>query len=180
MDERLNQALLFIHRKLTDKITVGELAREACTSYRNLLRLFKKYLNVTPFRYIEQLKIQKSLEYIMVDNNDIQDISTELGYKNYETFSKAFFKQYHISPGDLKEVLRAMDLSGEKGEPERMTLEILSINHKNLSDLMNQPHANILQKKCNQECRTFIASRKPISSVSNATWVRNKYFLARF
>ena len=179
MDERLNRAIFFIHRKLTDKITVSEFALEACTSYRNLLRLFKKYMKVTPFRYIEQLKIQKSLEYIMVDKKCIQDISTELGYKNYETFSKAFYKEFHISPGDLKEILRAMDLSNKENGAEVTNLEILSIDHKNLSDLMNHFYNN-LSEKCNQECRTFIASRKPISINSNFIKVRNKYYVARF
>ena len=84
-------------------VKVDELADIACLSKIQLYRRFKSEMGLTPVQYHELLRIKKGIELLQSDDQ-VQDVAYQLGYENYETFSRAFKKIVELSPSDLKHI----------------------------------------------------------------------------
>ena len=105
MDNRIISVLDHIEDHLGMPMKLGDLARVAGMSSSQFHRLFKKETGSTPFRFIEQLKITKAYQTILHEEISVLDLAILLGYNDYETFSRAFKKYYHLAPDDLKSVV---------------------------------------------------------------------------
>ncbi len=84
-------------------MTVDELADIACLSKVQLFRTFKSETGITPVQYHEYLRIMRGTELLQSDTQ-IRQVAYQLGYENYETFSRAFKKLMEISPSDLQSI----------------------------------------------------------------------------
>lgn len=111
---------------------IGELAEVACMSEKHFQRKFKKYFSTTPGKYIEMLKVKRSLE-LLKEPIPIKDIAAELGYWNYETYSRVFKKYCHIAPSELQFLVRVIE---DNTEPDAPTVISLSRNPDHLSALV--------------------------------------------
>ena len=72
------------------------------TSYsaRALQLKFKKYLNQTPFEYIEEQRLLKAHELIehYKQSMQIKVVAYEVGFRHLGRFSERFKKRFGISP----------------------------------------------------------------------------------
>ncbi len=84
-------------------VKVDELADVACLSKVQLFRTFKSETGITPVQYHEYLRIMKSTELLQSDAQ-VRQVAYQLGYENYETFSRAFKKLMEISPSDMQTI----------------------------------------------------------------------------
>ncbi|TPN86904.1 helix-turn-helix domain-containing protein [Aquimarina algicola] len=84
-------------------VKVDELADIACLSKVQLYRVFTSEIGVTPIQYHELLRIKKGIELLQSDIQ-IRQVAYQLGYENYETFSRAFKKIVTLAPSDLQSV----------------------------------------------------------------------------
>lgn len=116
MDERIVSVINYIKENPDKKINLSMLASMACLSPVYFHRLFKRTLHITPNKYIELQKIRQGYNLLYRSDMSIGEISLKLGYSDYETFSRAFKKNYEISPNDLRIVIQkiAQDLSYNK------------------------------------------------------------------
>ncbi|MTI23263.1 AraC family transcriptional regulator [Fulvivirga sp. RKSG066] len=105
MDERILKVLDYIEDHLVHSPGLQDLASRACLSPSQFHRLFKKETGKTPFLFIKEIKLNKAYQLLTLNHQSIADISSELGYKDYETFSRAFKKYFHIAPDDLKAIV---------------------------------------------------------------------------
>ena len=92
--KKLMLSLDFMHSKPYFKIELDELAKVACISKFHYIRLFKLIFSVSPYQYIQQLKINRSL-ILLKKKVPIQEIAIELGFENPQSFS-LFFKKYQL------------------------------------------------------------------------------------
>lgn len=104
MREKLRHVLQFIEQHLGQPLTSEELAKEACLSVSRFHRVFKEETGSSPRKFIENMRLAKAHEQLAQGGGSVQELAIELGYNDYETFSRAFKRKYHFSPDDLKAI----------------------------------------------------------------------------
>ncbi|MGY0392634.1 AraC family transcriptional regulator [Bizionia sp. KMM 8389] len=91
-DNRLIQVVNFMNKHIQQEHILPELASKFGMSDKSLYRLFKKDLGMSYIRYYTQLRIFKSLEYLMNSDYNISEIANKVGYASLPTFSNTFRK----------------------------------------------------------------------------------------
>ncbi len=86
----MREVFRYIEAHLADEIKLKQLASIASMSPAYFSTVFKKINGLTPFQYISQMRIQKSLEYIKTTDLSLTEIATMTGYNNSVNFIKAF------------------------------------------------------------------------------------------
>ncbi len=101
MDSRITKALNHIENNLAAELSLAHLAEVVCLSPSQFHRLFKIHTGYTPFKFIEKMRLNHAYQLLISEPRNIQALSEDCGYKDYETFSRAFKKMYCLSPDDL-------------------------------------------------------------------------------
>ena len=93
----------FIKANLHLKISMLDLKHHTKYSERSLQLIFKKYLNKSPFEYIEEQRLLKAHELIKQykQSKKITDIAHEAGFRHLGRFSVKFKKRFGVSASDL-------------------------------------------------------------------------------
>ncbi len=103
--DKLKQVLDYIEAHYAEPITVSHLAGLCYFSDYHFMRFFKKYMNMTCIEYINNLRLEKSIELFEQGNTSILDVSLSTGFHNLSYFHKVFKRKYHMTP---KEFLRQL------------------------------------------------------------------------
>lgn len=94
----VNRIQKFIEEHLDEKITLLMLSRIANYSPWYVDKIFKKYLNKTPMQYIQERRLTKAALKLMHNQPKIIDVALEFLFDSHEGFTRAFTKQFGISP----------------------------------------------------------------------------------
>jgi AraC family transcriptional regulator, regulatory protein of adaptative response / methylphosphotriester-DNA alkyltransferase methyltransferase len=99
----LTSACEYIEINLHLKISMLDLKRHTKYSERSLQLIFKKYLNKSPFEYIEEQRLLKAYELIKhhKQSKNTTDIATEVGFRHLGRFSVNFKRRFGIHPSVL-------------------------------------------------------------------------------
>ena len=100
-------------------MSLSELAAMACLSPSQFHRIFKNETRRTPFKFIEEIRMQRAYDSLIHENRSVYELAEGLGYNDYETFSRAFKKHFLLSPDDLKSIANNIKDSlsaGQQGE----------------------------------------------------------------
>ncbi len=117
----------FIERHVTDPITLHMLAKAAGYSPWHAARIFKELTGKTPFEYIRELRLSRAAEKLRDEDTRIVDVALDFVFESHEGFTRAFSKQFGMSPRDytknkpplklfMPERIRDYYLRLEKGE----------------------------------------------------------------
>ena len=69
---------------------------------RYLLKLYKKYFNVTPSQYLWSLRTEKALDLLFTSKLPISKIATLSGFKNPNHFSRYIKENFNQPPNELR------------------------------------------------------------------------------
>lgn len=94
----LNPVLIYINHHIMEPISIQKLASIANLSEKYFINYFKKAMGITPACYINDLKMKKSLELLSKKKYSIKEIARRVGYSDTYAFSKAFKKNFGVSP----------------------------------------------------------------------------------
>lgn len=92
-------AYLQAHYKQHD-LTISKVASESYMSEVYFRRLFKMAFNITPQKYIIQLRIQNAVGLISTGYYSLAEVAQMSGYTDYKYFSVEFKKHMGVSPSD--------------------------------------------------------------------------------
>ena len=104
-DELLNKILEYINKRLYEPITIEEICVEFSVSRSSLQVLFKNNLNISPKKYINELKLEKSKQLIKENKYTISEIAFMLGFNSIHYFSRSFTQHYEINPSEYARIL---------------------------------------------------------------------------
>ncbi len=104
-NEILNKILSYIHNTIQEPITIAEICQKFSLSRSSLQALFKKNLNQPPKKYINDLKLEKSLQLLCENKYTISEIASKLGFSSIHYFSRAFTQKYHMAPSEYSKTL---------------------------------------------------------------------------
>lgn len=98
LPEELRTLKDFIDINITGKITLDMLASKIYRSKNYVVRIFKEHLNVTPYDYFLDKKMELSKKLLLTTSMPIKQISDYLSFENPRYFSQSFTKKYGVSP----------------------------------------------------------------------------------
>ena len=96
--DKLKQVLDYIEVHYAENITISVLAKLCYFSDYHFMRFFKKHMNMTCVEYINNLRLEKSVELFEQGNTSILDVSLSTGFHNLSYFHKVFKRKYHMTP----------------------------------------------------------------------------------
>ena len=92
-DVRITKSLQYIHENIDKNISITELAGLSCVSEDHFIRLFRKEMDQTPLKYINQKKMEKAQLLLLTTNLSVCNIAMKLSMYTNSYFNK-IFKQY--------------------------------------------------------------------------------------
>lgn len=103
--ERRSQELM--RARMSEDITLDELAAEAQLSPFHFARMFKQSVGVPPRVYLTQLRMERACELLEQTDLPITEIALEVGYSSNQVLARVFTKHQHMSPSEYRRAVRA-------------------------------------------------------------------------
>ena len=100
----MQSGLDYIESRLESNITPNDVARHAGISQWHFQRIFKALTNETLKGYIRARRLAKSLDLLLGTNLRILDIAMSAGYKNQESYTRAFRQSFDMTPRDYRRI----------------------------------------------------------------------------
>ncbi len=105
-DERIEEALSYIHLHFTEDIELEMLAKAAHMSEGQFCRSFKKAMGSTPFAYLKRYRILKSCLYLSETDKKISEICGLCGFNNISYYNREFLQIMKTTPSKYRSETR--------------------------------------------------------------------------
>ncbi|MCE5189437.1 MAG: AraC family transcriptional regulator [Eubacteriales bacterium] len=92
---RMQEYILAHHQ---EEITLPDLARAAMYSPWHALRAFSELVGKTPFEYLRTVRLSEAAKKLRDTNRSVLDVALESAFGSHEGFTKAFSREFAISP----------------------------------------------------------------------------------
>jgi len=102
IQQRLIRIIDHINKNFDKKITLADLAQKEFISLHYLSKFFKTHVGVGFNKYINQFRINKSLNDLMHSNKTILEIALDHGFSNSKSYTKLFKELYDNSPSEFR------------------------------------------------------------------------------
>ncbi|MEO3431909.1 AraC family transcriptional regulator [Inquilinus sp. CAU 1745] len=96
------RCLELMRERLSDDISLDELAAEARLSPFHFARMFKQSLGVPPRVYLTRLRVEKACELLEHTDIPVTEIALEVGYSSNQVLARVFLKHMRLSPSDYR------------------------------------------------------------------------------
>lgn len=97
-DPQIGRALALIHRDLAHPWTAEELAKAAAMSRSAFIERFTALVGLPPIRYLTSGRLNRARLRLRDPRPAIAALAHEVGYESEEAFSRAFKREYGLSP----------------------------------------------------------------------------------
>lgn len=94
----VSRAIRYMEAHYTEAFELRDLAELLSCSPRQLQRLFKEQLEMGPMEYLIQVRLEQAERLLVNTRATVKEIAEAVGYADFYYFSKAFKKQYGVSP----------------------------------------------------------------------------------
>tara|TARA_R110002050_G_scaffold43127_3_gene103629 strand:+ start:1370 stop:2230 length:861 start_codon:yes stop_codon:yes gene_type:complete len=91
----------FMHSNLAEDLSLEKLADLVGYSHFHFQRQYKSAMGISPTKQLSLWRLNKAIELIRNTDYRLKEIAGLVGYNDLPTFSKAFKRQYGVSPNNL-------------------------------------------------------------------------------
>lgn len=98
----VKKAIEYIEVNLKSDIDVPTIAQEVGCSLYHFIRLFHSHIGLSPKSYLQQRRLTEAMHQLNESTIKIADIAYDYQFGSPETFSRAFRKQFNLSPKDAR------------------------------------------------------------------------------
>jgi AraC family transcriptional regulator len=106
----VQQMQRYVEEHLTEPITLVGLARSARYSPWHAARLFKEHTGKSPFEYIRLRRLSAAAERLSASPEKIIDVALDFVFDSHEGFTRAFSRQFGMSPRQFRRTRPAVPL----------------------------------------------------------------------
>ena len=103
--ERTEAAKTYLASKMSERVTLDEVARAVHVSPFHLARIFQQQTGVPVHRYLTQLRLRASLERLAAGASDLTELALELGFSSHSHFTDAFRREFGKAPSEIRKIL---------------------------------------------------------------------------
>jgi AraC family transcriptional regulator len=94
--------LLEVQHHLDHDLSLESLARQYGYSPFHFHRFFSRTVGETPKQHIDRLRLERAAYKLAITRETVLHIALSVGFKNHETFSRAFKRTFHYTPRDYR------------------------------------------------------------------------------
>jgi len=105
-DRTLRAVADLVEDRLTDRLTLDDLAAQARMSPFHFARCFKRATGLAPHQYVLARRIELAKRLLLTTTRAVQDIAWSVGFENVSHFRRKFRDQIGIHPGALRRATR--------------------------------------------------------------------------
>ena len=102
--------LMEVQRNLDGELNLESLAEKLGYSPFHFHRLFSTAVGETPRKYVERLRLEKAAYKLQITDEPILDVCLSVGFKNHETFARAFKRYFGASPRDCRKNAKVLQV----------------------------------------------------------------------
>ena len=99
--------LIDVQLNLDREISLVSLAREYGYSSFHFHRFFSKTVGETPKKHVDRLRLERAAYKLAIHDETILEIALSVGFKDHETFSRAFKRAFSYSPREYRQACKA-------------------------------------------------------------------------
>ncbi|WP_245731164.1 helix-turn-helix domain-containing protein [Rubrimonas cliftonensis] len=100
------RCLDLMRARLSEDLSVDELAAEAQLSPFHFARMFKQSVGVPPRVYLTRLRVEKVCELLELTDLSITEIALEVGYSSNQILARVFAKHRRMTPSEYRRAVR--------------------------------------------------------------------------
>ncbi len=100
----------YIEARLGERITMAALARAARYSQWHAARMFKEVTGKSPFEYVRLRRLSAAAEELQQTSRKIIDVAFDFVFDSHEGFTRAFARQFGMSPRRFRQSEAAPEL----------------------------------------------------------------------
>ena len=97
----LHRVLAYIDEHMGERISLGELAREAGISRFHFARQFRLSTGESPMEYLRRVRIERSKRILQARETTIAEVAATLGFSDQSHFTRIFGRLVGVSPGSF-------------------------------------------------------------------------------
>ena len=95
---KVREAILLMERNVEEPLTQSELADYLALSVRQLQRIFKRYIGLTPVRYYRNVRLDRARGLVTQTELPIAEVAALCGFNHAEQFSRAYAQRFELTP----------------------------------------------------------------------------------
>ncbi len=100
------RSLELLRARLSEDISLDELAAEARLSPFHFARMFKQSVGVPPRVYLTRLRMERACELLASTDLPVTEIAQEVGYSSNQVLARVFTKHQRMSPTEYRRAAR--------------------------------------------------------------------------
>ncbi|WP_040485231.1 helix-turn-helix domain-containing protein [Lutibaculum baratangense] len=100
------RCLDLMRARLSEDVSLDELAAEARLSPFHFARMFKQSVGVPPRVHLTRLRMEKACELLALTDLPITEIAQEVGYSSNQVLARVFVKHQRMTPSDYRRAVR--------------------------------------------------------------------------
>ncbi|MBP1988488.1 AraC family transcriptional regulator [Paenibacillus eucommiae] len=105
LKEVVETLMRFMECYYKNTITLHTLSEYVHLNANYLIRIFKEYKGITPFQYLQEIRLQAAYSYLSGSHLPIKEIVTATGFQSIHYFSRAFKQKYGVSPSEWRKTV---------------------------------------------------------------------------
>jgi AraC-like DNA-binding protein len=100
---RLQVAREYLHGSIDRRISLEDVAREACVSQYHLHRAFRRVFRQTPHAYVTTLRLSRAYSFLET-GRPVTDVALDVGFNSLSAFTRLFRSRYGFPPSAVPKV----------------------------------------------------------------------------
>ncbi len=98
----LTQAIQRMSEEIEDPLSTTEVAAHVGISTRQLERLFRRYLDRSPSKYYQEIRMQRARNLLLQSEKSVTEIAIACGFRSVTHFSRVYRGFFGVSPGEQR------------------------------------------------------------------------------
>lgn len=99
----IKKVLNFIDANVENKIEIEDLVALTKWSKHHFVRMFTSQMNISPYCYVLNVKIEHAKIMILQKNTKLESIAFDLGFQSYVNFARTFKNYTKLSPKEFRD-----------------------------------------------------------------------------
>ena len=99
----VQKARRVLAERATTRLSLSEVAAEVAVSPFHLARLFRRHTGFTIHRFLTQLRLRRSLDYLTTPDVDLATLALELGFSSHSHFTSVFRTEFGATPSAYRQ-----------------------------------------------------------------------------
>ena len=113
--EEIEQACAFMEEHAAERISLDQICRQAGLSKSTLLRAFTKSKGVTPYCYLESLRISRAKK-LLEQGASPMEAALQTGFSDQSHFTNYFTRFIGLTPGAYRDIFLKSDEASREGQ----------------------------------------------------------------